>query len=1060
MEKIEWYNEAERIINNDLQAFYETFYGSDKRLVKIGKGFRVNPCPYCGHIDSCTIVKNSVHCFSGSCEWKGTHISAFIKYNQDKNKKNELESLNKIAKFIKIPFPIGTKEDQEKFEKETKLQKIKSVAEVVYHKQLMKCDRKFEFEGKLFTPLQYMLEIRKRKTETLEKFSVGFCSDYLELHSELISMGYTKEEIKEAKVWIPEGIFVFWYHDPITSYISRFNTKNPFKMKFGNEGEVIKGFSAGNKTMYFSPDFDFNKKYAVIVEGEHDLFSLYEQGETNVAASGGTLEIEHQLSIFYKLGDNSVIYEMCDNDAAGDKYTEIINETLADIEVRSIKYDETFKDPDEYYKCCANAKDIETLKSEALYLSTDKYKIRRVGKVWIIATRNSKLEYTVKNKKSNGSFSGTANFYSKGKLIERQDDVQLVSCKAVMKPLNFYLLDRMEQYFNSDIDKKPMEELIAIYTLSSKKEEIIHQIAQKLYDENSNDDLVNNIKVNAKKHIPNDSDNVVDLIFQELNDIKNKVSKVDVSTVPKMRVGQFFNVSNNDAYMYFTYVKVDGEVKRKLPYLLKNDGTLIRLDLLKRKDTQCMLLVDNKYELPVEINDAILDLNECSLTQEWVEKFIDNKLTDDDLEPAILVRELERYIRKFYYAESDCVYKVLALYIYMTYFYELFGQVPYLYLNGQKGSGKTVLDDVIKLFSFNAKMALDITEAALFRILSIEGGVLIMDEREDLTAKNSRTTEGGMAAVLKGGYVRSGSVYRANTEKGTVDKYTVYGPKIISNINGMDDVIEDRCITITSYPLKLTKETKLEDPKYYAEEKLKEIKTVTSKCALSALKHFRTLYNIYRDSLFETESARLSQILTPVLAIAQLVDTKEVNEHIKNGAGKAYKGEYEKALIEYWNTKLKASKENTQKNTPEDIIKRSISTIAKELYGLVPYDQIEFTNPANHKYTEAIRFNKEEGWFEVNIVHFKCFIEEIKPGETVYARYIPRWVSTVFNFKDKDIKRRITTIENENLAKEMNNNVKPKVNYYRFYFRDFINLDDEFMKPSDDSAKEDTPKLF
>lgn len=1064
MERIEWYETAEQKINKDIERFYKHFYGDDKILIKIGKSkiggesYRVNPCPYCGHGDSCTIAGNTVHCFSGSCGWKGTHISAFIRYSKEKNNKKEIDAINEIAKYINVPFPIGTPEEQAEFEKNQRMQKIKNIAEIVYHKQLMNCDKKYNINGEMYTPLEYLTQIRKRKLETIERFNVGFCTNYLDLYNELASMGYTKEEIREAKVWIPEQLFVFFYRDPITFDIVRINTKNPFDIKFPDKDTPIKGLSYGNKVMYFPPNFDFNKNYAIIVEGEHDLYSVWEQGETNVVASGGTIEKEYQLSIFYKLGDNATVYEMCDNDEAGYKYKDIINETLADIKVKSINYDENYKDPDEYYKYCDNPKTIEQLKSEAQELDTDKFRIRKLGKTWIIANRTNKLEYTVKNKKNNGQFSGTANFYKNGTLVERQDEVQLVNCKAIMKPLNFYLLDHMEKYFNSDIQNKSLEELIAIYSLSSKKAEIIHQIAQKLFDDKHSDDLVNTIKILAKKHISN-SEDVIDAILQELNDIRNKNNKIDISSVPKMRVGQFFNISNNDAYMYFTYVKVDGEVKRKLPYLLKNDKTLIRLDLLKRKDTQCMLLVDNKYELPIEINDAILDLNECSLTQEWVEKFVNDELSDDDLDPSILIREIERYIRKFYYAESDCIYKVLALYIYMTYFYELFGQVPYLYLNGQKGSGKTVLDDVIKLFSFNAKMALDITEAALFRILSIEGGVLIMDEREDLTAKNSRTTESGMAAVLKGGYVRSGYIYRANIDKGTADRYTVYGPKVISNINGMDDVIEDRCITITSYPLKLTRETKLEDPKYYAEEKMAEVKAVTSRCALSALKWFKTLHDIYRDSLFETENARLSQILTPVLAVAQLVDLKEVKQHIENGASKKYKGEYEKALIEYWNTKLKASKENTQKNTPEDVIKYSVQTIAKELYGLIPFDEIEFTNPANHKYTEAIKYNKDEGWFEVNVVHFKCFIEEIKPGETVYARSIPRWVSTVFNFASKDIKRRITNIENENLAKEFNNNAKPKVNYYRFYFRDFINLDEEFMKTSASDTKEE-PKLF
>ena len=146
---------------------------------------------------------------------------------------------------------------------------------------------------------------------------------------------------------------------------------------------------------------------------------------------------------------------------------------------------------------------------------------------------------------------------------------------------------------------------------------------------------------------------------------------------------------------------------------------------------------------------------------------MENKISDEELEPSLLIKEIERYIRKFYYTNDNNVYKIVSLYIYTTYYYELFAQIPYLFLNGSKGSGKSILDECIKLLSFNAKMALDITEAALFRTLSVEGGVLILDEQENLNSKN-RTMDNSMAAILKGGYARSGAVYRCNTEKGGI----------------------------------------------------------------------------------------------------------------------------------------------------------------------------------------------------------------------------------------------------------------------------------------------------
>jgi hypothetical protein len=96
-------------------------------------------------------------------------------------------------------------------------------------------------------------------------FKVGFVSDYISLWNILTDQGFTKEEIRDAKVWFPEGVFIYPYFDPITRDIVRMNIKNPFKTTMpvkdkdgkdvidGNGNpvvQVVKGMStAGNKYM-------------------------------------------------------------------------------------------------------------------------------------------------------------------------------------------------------------------------------------------------------------------------------------------------------------------------------------------------------------------------------------------------------------------------------------------------------------------------------------------------------------------------------------------------------------------------------------------------------------------------------------------------------------------------------------------------------------------------------------------------------------------------------------------------------------------------------------------
>ena len=73
------------------------------------------------------------------------------------------------------------------------------------------------------------------------------------------------------------------------------------------------------------------------------------------------------------------------------------------------------------------------------------------------------------------------------------------------------------------------------------------------------------------------------------------------------------------------------------------------------------------------------------------------------------------------------------------------------------------------------------------------------------------------------------------------------------------------------------------------------------------------------------------------------------------------------------------------------------------------------------------------------------------------------WIKTCYNIDHKDITRRTVTVENEDMVKEFKGNAKPKVNCYRFYFRDFIqDLGGDFsggsIKASLDEAERE--KLF
>lgn len=1073
-DKITWYDEVANHIQENILDFYGKFYKEE--LQPIGNAYRLQPCPKCGHNDCCT-VGESVHCFS--CDWKGTNINTFIDQCIENEGISKFAAIKKLEDWSQIAYPKGrTKEDVDRAEKQERIQSIKLEAVKFYANNLMNNKSKYSISvdeiTRSYTPLEYQLTVRKHEIKTLQVFKIGFVSNYFDLYNDLLSKGYEKEEIKAAKIWFVEGMFVYPYFDPTTKEVIRFNAKNPFNAESKNPKtgkiEVLKGMSSGPKVFGFAPGFSFNKD-VVVLEGENDGMTVFENGYTNICWSGGTIrqtsdndednpisQLDKTDQLFILERCNKAIYTCTDNDEKGEEYVTEINNKFPHKEVFRITFGKTFNDIDDFYKKGNNNIPFEDLMKRAERLETDKFKISSgENNTWSIEDRHRKVIFTITNKDKNDKIVGKIDFFVDGILKDREEEKALTQCRTNKRPLNFYLDDAIQVYFNSDLDKKSFEELVSIYNFCSNKTKIIRLIAKQIYLAEKNEDNVLHEQYidKIKRAFNND---IVDSILKEMNDLTNLDAVENFHDIPKMRISEYFNLSKNDAYFYFTMVKPDGDVVRKLPYLLKNNKKLIRLDLLKRKDPQCLLLIDNKYELPQEVSEAVLDLRECSLNQIWVEKYVSGQIGQDELNPYELVKEVETYIRKFFYHPNETVYKVLALWIYGTYFYELFNEYPYLLLNGEKGSGKSRLNSVIYMFSLNAKLAANISESALYRTIGFEGGVFIMDEMENLTSKSANANT-VMGPILKSGYAKEGgNVYRTDikSEQNNTENFNVYCPKVISNIFGVEDVLEDRCIRIETKSVDVSK-VALEDPKLYITEKMNVVREITSKCCFSALEDFQKVAKIYYDTKFITSNARLTQLLSPIFAIALFADMNKGKssslslEEISEIELEDYAGEYTSALKYFFETVISVTKREIESNTAEGIIKESVRTIALELLGLT--DNKDYINPDNHKFTDKILYDVYEGWFEVTMIHFKCFIEENLPGEAVYSRTLNKWIKS--SFGNVEINRKIVNIGySDSLMKDFNGNAKPRVNNYRFRFEDFV--DESYIKKKPSNIKQPT----
>jgi hypothetical protein len=164
---------------------------------------------------------------------------------------------------------------------------------------------------------------------------------------------------------------------------------------------------------------------------------------------------------------------------------------------------------------------------------------------------------------------------------------------------------------------------------------------------------------------------------------------------------------------------------------------------------------------------------------------------------AQLFQATKEKLRLYIELSDERLYDFLALWNIGTYFFPLFNSYPYVYLSGIKNSGKTRLLTLCSCISFNSILSANMTTATVYRLIQASRCSLFIDETEQLSTKYRAED---FRNVLLSGYRKGLRVYRnrRNAEGNfEVEALEVYGPKMLASIEGLEEVLESRCITIT-----------------------------------------------------------------------------------------------------------------------------------------------------------------------------------------------------------------------------------------------------------------------
>jgi hypothetical protein len=171
-------------------------------------------------------------------------------------------------------------------------------------------------------------------------------------------------------------------------------------------------------------------------------------------------------------------------------------------------------------------------------------------------------------------------------------------------------------------------------------------------------------------------------------------------------------------------------------------------------------------------------------------------------------------------------------------------------------------------------------------------------------------------------------------------------------------------------------------------------------------------------------------------------------------------GDYVKALLEYYDTNIRATKDDIERSTPEGVLKAILNDVAHELAGLTPVGDREYINSASHKYTNEIKYDPETGAFWLDALHIKVFMEEILIEWNISAKQIHGWVKSCFGIGSTNRTRIKLGSSSVELIRELKTDASMKIYTYPFNIKTFIPTANRFTTERPAEINEAPDDLF
>lgn len=315
-----------------------------------------------------------------------------------------------------------------------------------------------------------------------------------------------------------------------------------------------------------------------------------------------------------------------------------------------------------------------------------------------------------------------------------------------------------------------------------------------------------------------------------------------------------------DGVMYYA-VSVDGS-----PYLVTSEKKIVSFSQAK--------------EMGIKFKTTSLDIFRFS--QEGILKYYrDHK----EVKISELYELIYNLLGDYIFLKNDSHRKFLSVWVIGTYVFKMFRYYPYVWLTAEKGSGKTLLMEILSELCFNGDMSSNATEATIFRDVHNNSITMFLDEVEKLGKKDAEQY-GAIMSILNTGFSNSGIVKRAGSKNQNfaIQRFSTYSPKMVAGIKEIDDVVQDRTIKISMFKKKRVEKTE----RYKATDALietqKRIRDDLYIFGLQYGKDISDIYNNHYDNLqgLEHLENRELDIWEPIFTIANLIDIENCNSDLSD----------------------------------------------------------------------------------------------------------------------------------------------------------------------------------